>query len=186
MKKFLLFGGIAVAGFGLYRYFKYQIDLALNYDYKLKDFKILSQEGDIVKVSSAFEIINKSSFKIEIESYDLLISFKDLPFAVTKSDEKIIVQPESSFEIENFGEIDFANSKKLIIPFLKDVLNKEPIDVSITGTLKIKFLGIRTTLSFDKQKFNYSTDLIEELKLSGAYERLKVKYPKVFALIGIK
>ena len=40
MKKVLLFGGIAIAGFGLYRYFKYQIDLALNYDYKLKNFEI--------------------------------------------------------------------------------------------------------------------------------------------------
>lgn len=185
MKKFLLFGGLVVAGFGLYRYFKYQIDLALNYDYKLKDFQILSQDNDIIKVSSYFEIKNKSSFKIEIESYDLLIYFKEVLFAKTKSDKKIIVQPETSFEIENLGEIDLRNTKILIIPFLKDVANKEPINVSVTGKLKIKFLGVRTSIDFDKQNFKYSTDLIEEMKLTGFYDRLKVKYPRAFALLGI-
>ena len=77
MKKALLFGGIAIAGFGLYRYFKYQIDMALNYDYKLKDFKILGQSGDVMKVSATFEITNKSSFKVDVTGYDLQIFFKD-------------------------------------------------------------------------------------------------------------
>jgi hypothetical protein len=85
MKKVLLFGGIAIAGFGLYRYFKYQIDMALNYDYKLKDFKVIGQDGDVIKVSATFEISNKSSFKVELKGYDLQLYFKDTLFAITKS-----------------------------------------------------------------------------------------------------
>lgn len=186
MKKVLLFGGIAIAGFGLYRYFKYQIDMALNYDYKLKDFKILSQEGDILKVSAVFQITNKSSFKVDITGYDLQLFFKDIPFAVTESNEKTTIQPNSSFEIVGYGEIDLAKSKVLILPLIKDIANRKPIDISVSGVINIVFLGIATTLKFDKQKFNYSLDLIEEYKLGNAYERLKAKYPKVFSILGIK
>jgi LEA14-like dessication related protein len=186
MKKVLLFGGIAIAGFGLYRYFKYQIDLALKYDYKLKDFTILSQEGDLLKVSSTFEISNKSSFKVEVSSYDLQLYFKNIQFAVTKSNEKIIIQPNSSFQIVGYGEIDIKKTKTIVLPFVKDILQRKPIDISVSGDIKIVFLGIPTTLNFDKQKINYSVDLIEEYKLDGAYEKLKSKYPKIFSLIGVK
>jgi LEA14-like dessication related protein len=186
MKKVLLFGGIAIAGFGLYRYFKYQIDLALNYDYKLKNFEIVSQDGDIMTVSATFELVNKSSFKVEVNGYDLELFFKEVPFANTKSDNKVTIEPNSSFEIVGTGEINLAKSKILLLPFIKDIAERKPIDVSVSGIVNVVFLGIPTSLKFDKQKFNYSVDLISDYKLGGAYDRLRAKYPKVFDLLGIK
>jgi LEA14-like dessication related protein len=185
MKKVLLFGGIAIAGFGLYRYFKYQIDLALNYDYKLKDFKVLSQIGEVMKVSAVFEITNKSSFKVDVTDYDLQLFFKGIPFAKTMSTEKTTIQPNSSFEVVGYGEINLEKSKVLALPFIKEVLDRKPIDISVSGVVNIVFLGVPTSLQFDKQKFNYSIDLIEDYKLGNAYERLKQKYPKVFSILGI-
>jgi hypothetical protein len=186
MKKVLLFGGIAIAGFGLYRYFKYQIDMALNYDYKLKNFEILGQDGDILKVSATFVITNKSSFKVDVTGYDLQIFFKDTPFARTVNTEKITIQPNSSFEIVGFGEINIVKSKILILPLVKDIFERKPIDISVSGVVNIKFLGVPTSLRFNKQKFNYSIDLIDEYKLGDSYERLKLKYPKLFSFLGIK
>jgi len=186
MKKFLLFGGLALGGFGLYRYFRYQIDLALNYDYKFKDFKTLGQVGDFLKVAATFRIINKSSFKIEVTGYELQLFFKDIQFATTKSIKKIIIQPNSSFDIIGYGEINVSNSKNYILPFIMDVAKRKPIDVAVSGVINIVFLGIPTTLKFDKQKFNYSIDLIENYNLGKDYDKLKSKYPKIFSLIGIK
>jgi len=186
MKKVLLFGGIAIAGFGLYRYFKYQIDMALNYDYKLKNFEILGQDGDILKVSATFVITNKSSFKVDVTGYDLQIFFKDTAFARTVNTEKITIQPNSSFEIVGFGEINIVKSKILILPLVKDIFERKPIDISVSGVVNIKFLGVPTSLRFNKQKFNYSIDLIDEYKLGDSYERLKLKYPKLFSFLGIK
>jgi len=87
MRKFLLFGGIGLAGFGLYRYFKYQIDLALNYDYKIKNFVVLGYDNDKIKTSIEIEITNNSNFDILIKEYDLKIFFKGSNFAsaVTKN-----------------------------------------------------------------------------------------------------
>lgn len=186
MKKVLLFGGIALAGFGLYRYFKYQIDMALNYDYKLKNFKIISQEEDIIKVSATFEITNKSSFSVDVTGYDLQLFFKEIPFALTKSTDKITIQPNSSFEIVGYGEINIATSKIVILPLILDIANRKPIDISVSGEVNVVFLGIPTSLKFDRQKFNYSIDLIEDYKLGNTYEKLKAKYPKIFSFLGVK
>jgi len=186
MKKVLLFGGVALAGFGLYRYFKYQIELALNYEYTLKDFKVLGQKDNMLSVSAVFSITNKSSFKVIVKDYDLQLFFKDLPFASTKLKQSITVQPNSTFEVTGFGEIDIQKSKVAIVPFIKDVLDRKPIDIAVSGIIHIVFLGIPTSLKFDKQKFNYSVDLIQDYNLGTAYEKLKAKYPKVFALLGIK
>ena len=186
MKKVLLFGGIAIAGFGLYRYFKYQIDMALNYNYKLKDFQVIGQEGDVIKVSATFEISNNSSFKVDLKGYDLQLYFKDTLFAITKSTESVTIQPNSSFEIIGYGEINLSQTKIVLIPFLKDILDRKPIDISVSGKVNVVFLGIPTSLTFDKQKFNYSVDLIQEYNLGSAYEKLKAKYPKIFAFLGVK
>lgn len=186
MKKALLFGGIAIAGFGLYRYFRYQVDLALNYDYKLKDFKIISQEGDIIKVSATFSIVNKSSFKVEVKGYDLELAFKDIPFAITKSTETVTIKPNSSFEIIGYGEINIKSTKIVLLSLVKDIFDRKPIDVSVSGVVDVVFLGIPTKLKFDKQKFNYSLDLIKEYNLANSYEKLKLKYPKIFSILGVK
>ena len=70
MKKVLLFGGIGLAGFGLYRYFKYQVDMALNYDYKIKNFKVLGYDSDNINVSLELEITNNSSIEILDKEYE--------------------------------------------------------------------------------------------------------------------
>jgi LEA14-like dessication related protein len=187
MKKVFLFGGIALAGFGLYRYFKYQIELALSYQYALKDFKILPQTKEgIINVSAVFSITNKSSFKVLVKDYDLQLFYRDISFANTKSNQPITVQPNSTFEVTGFGELDVQKSKIALIPFVKDVANRKPIDIEVSGKINIVFLGIPTSLSFDRQKFNYSVDLIKDYNLGTAYEKLKAKYPKIFDLLGIK
>jgi LEA14-like dessication related protein len=187
MKKVFLFGGIALAGFGLYRYFKYQIELALSYQYALKDFKILPQtKQGVINVSAVFSITNKSSFKVLVKDYDLQLFYKDVPFANTKSAQPITVQPNSTFEVIGLGEIDVQKSKVAIIPFAKDVLERKPIDIAVSGKINVVFLGIPTSLNFDKQKFNYSIDLIEDYKLGTAYEKIKAKYPRIFEFLGIK
>ena len=44
-KSWLILGGVGVIGLALYRYFKYQVDLALQYDYNIKNFNILIDMG---------------------------------------------------------------------------------------------------------------------------------------------
>ena len=186
MKKLLLFGGIGLAGFGLYRYFKYQVDMALNYDYKIKNFKILNYDNENINVSVELEIVNNSAFEILVREYDLKLFFKGKNVANTKSKVPFAVLPNDSFTLKTEGAINVQQSKVAILPFVKDVLAKKPINLEVTGFIKVKFLGINYTLKFDQESFQYSADLLKEYGLDKPLHNLAVKYPKLGSALGIK
>lgn len=186
MKKVLLFGGIGLAGFGLYRYFKYQVDMALNYDYKIKNFKVLGYNNDNIDVSVELEITNNSSFEILVNEYDLKLSYKGKNFADTRSKVPFAVLPNGSFQLKTEGVINVKESKVAILPFIQDVLAKKPINVEVTGYVKVKFVGINYTLKFDKESFQYSSDLLRDLGLSKKVGSFKEKNPTLAKILGIK
>lgn len=186
MKKILLFSGIGVAGFGLYRYFKYQIDLALNYDYKIKNFEILNYNNDKINVSIEIEIKNNSSFEILIKEYDLKISFKGNNFASAVTKTPFVVLPNSSFILKTIGDINVKETKISVIPFVRDVFAKKPINIEVLGFIKANFLGLNHTLNFDNEQFEYSSDLLKEVGLSKQVNKFKIKNPTLSKLLGIK
>jgi LEA14-like dessication related protein len=186
MKKLLLFGGIGLAGFGLYRYFKYQIDLALNYDYKIKNFKILSYDSDKINASLEIEVMNKSNFQILVNEYDLKISYKGKNFANAKKTTPFLVLPNNSFTLKTDGVINVKESSVAVLPFIQDVLAKKPINVEVTGFIKVKFIGIDYTLNFKNETFQYSSDLLRDLGLSKKVGSFKQKNPALAKFLGIK
>jgi LEA14-like dessication related protein len=186
MKKVLLLGGIGLAGFGLYRYFKYQIDLALNYDYKIKNFKILSYDSNKINASIEIEVVNKSNFQILVNEYDLKISYKGKNFANAKKTTPFLVLPNNSFSLKTEGVINVKESSVAVLPFIQDVLGKKPINVEVTGTIKVKFIGIDYTLKFNNETFQYSSDLLRDLGLSKKVGSFKQKNPQLAKFLGIK
>lgn len=186
MKKGLIFGGIALAGFGFYRYFKYQVDMALNYDYKIKNFKVISVGTTDVTAEIEVEITNNSAFQIEVKEYDLKMFFKGQNFANAVSKKPFLVYPNNSFLLKTTGVINLAQAKLSVLPFVQDVLAKKPINIEVTGTVKVKFLGVNYTLNFDKQSFEYSADLLKEYNLSGKVSAFKKNNPKIAQFLGIK
>ena len=186
MKKVLLFGGIGLAGFGLYRYFKYQVDMALNYDYKIKNFEILRYNNENIDVSVELEITNNSSFEILVREYDLKLSYKGKNFANTRSKTPFAVLPNGSFKLKTEGAINIKESQVAILPFIQDVFAKRPINVEVTGFVKVKFLGINYTLNFNEETFQYSSDLLRDLGLSKKVGSFKEKNPALAKFLGIK
>jgi LEA14-like dessication related protein len=186
MKKVLLFGGIGLAGFGFYRYFKYQVDMALNYDYKIKNFEILGYDNDKINVSIEIEIKNNSNFEILIKEYDLKLFFKSKNFANTKVTTPFAVLPNSSFVLKTTGQINVVESKIAVLPFVQDILARRPINVEVEGYVKVKFLGINYTMKFDKEKFEYSSDLLKDVGLGKKVSDFKTKNPALAKFFGIK
>jgi LEA14-like dessication related protein len=186
MKKVLLFGGIGLAGFGFYRYFKYQVDMALNYDYKIKNFKVLGYDKDRINVSIEIEIKNNSSFEILIKEYDLKLFFKSKNFATTKVTTPFAVLPNSSFILKTTGEINVVESKIAVLPFIQDILARRPINVEVEGFVKVKFLGLNYTMKFNKEKFEYSSDLLKDVGLGKKVSEFKTKNPTLAKFFGIK
>lgn len=185
MKKVLLIGGLGLAGFGFYRYFKYQVNQAVNYGYAIKNFKVLSNDDESVKVELEIEIQNNSSFQVLVKSYDLKLYFKGKQFATSKSTEEFKVLPNSSFSLKTIGTINLQQSKVAVLPFIMDVFRRKPINIEVSGNIKIKFLGINSTLNFDRQEFTYSADLLKDYNLAKPVESFWKKNPKLAKLLKI-
>lgn len=186
MKKLLLFGGIGLAGFGLYRYFKYQVNLALNYDYKIKNFKVIEYNNDNLKVSLEYEITNNSSFEILIKEYDLKLLYKNKNFADTKNNVPFIILPNKSFKFSTEAVINLKESGSSLLPLVQEIFNNKPINVEAIGFVKVKFLGINHTINFDNDSFQYSSNLLKDLGFSSQVEKFKQKNPNFAKYFGIK
>jgi LEA14-like dessication related protein len=186
MKKLLLVSGIGLAGFGLYRYFKYQVEQALNYDYNIKNFRILGTSGDTINLSADFDITNNSNFEITVNSYDLKFFFKGVQFGGATLDSPIKVLPQSKFTVHTNGTVSLSGIKTSAIALASDILARKPIDIEIEGIIKVKFLGINSTLNFNKEKFQYSADVLKDFNLTEKVDNFKAKNPKISAMLGIK
>ena len=162
IKKVLIIGGVGLAGYGLYRYFKYQVDLAMKYDYKIKNFKYLGIDGNNIKVSATIQITNKSDFQLIVNSFDLDLYYNGKKFADVISTKPTTIEPNKSFDITGFGVLNVNDIKEGLPTFLSDVLKQKSIEIEVEGALKIKFININSTIQFNKEKFTYSTDLISE------------------------
>jgi LEA14-like dessication related protein len=188
MKKVLLFGGLGLAGFGLYRYFKYQIGQALNYDYKIKSFKYENVDipNNKIDVSLEIDLTNKSSFEVIVNSYDLKFTFKGVEFANSKSNNSFVVMPNTSFALKIAGTLDLQKAKASVLPLIKDILARNPINIEISGNVKVKFIGINSTINFNNESFQYSADFLKEFNLAKPFDKFKLKNPKLAQMLGIK
>jgi hypothetical protein len=186
MKKWLFLGGFGLAGFGLYRYFTYQVGLALNYDYNIKNFHVLSVEGNNVNISVEFDITNKSSFEITLNSYDLEFYFKDVKFGSTLSNTPITILPSSKFTVKANGTIDTKAIKESALTLASDIISRKPINIQLSGNMKVKFLGFNYTLKFDKENFEYTADLLKSSGIDNALHSFALKNPKIASVLKIK
>jgi LEA14-like dessication related protein len=179
MKKILLIGGLGLAGFGVYRYFKYQINQAMSYDYKIKSFRIVDVKDKNVTISVTVEIVNNSSFEVKVQGYDIQLFFKGIPFAKATSDKPFVISPTSGFVFTGQGTVNTDDAKLAVLPFLADIAAQKPIDVEVSGFIKVIFLAVPYTISFDKKKVNYSMDLLKDYGLSKSWNDFKAKHPQL-------
>lgn len=186
MKKLLFIGGILGIGFSFFYFFKKQLNLALNLDYSLKNIRIVELTSSIAKIKTDILIENKSSFKLTINSYDIQFVYKEIPIAKTRSDIPITVGSDNSFVIEAEGVVDLFKTKKLILPFLADVVKKKPINLTLNGFVDINFLNLNYIINLDGKEVTYSANLLSEIGLENRFDKIKNKIDNLLENVGLK
>jgi len=176
MKKILYFVGFISFSGAMYLYLKRQLELALQYEYDVKKWKILKMDKEEAQVEIVVSLTNKSSFEIEILGYDLAFYYQDINVGRVFSTEKTGIKAEASIDIKTNTIVNFNTLKAAILPFVTAVLQKKPIDVTIDGYVRVKFLGLNHTIKFNKDQFNYSSNLLADLGLNNEWDKLKEKY----------
>ena len=130
--------------------------------------------------------IDELTFEILVKEYDLKLSYKGKNFANTKNNVPFAVLPNNSFNLKTKGVINIKQSQVAILPFVQDVLAKKPINVEVTGFVKVKFLGINYSLNFNNESFQYSADLLKDVGLSKQVNKFKENNQALAKFFGIK
>jgi LEA14-like dessication related protein len=177
MRKVLFILGISGIVGSLYWYFKKQLELALQYEYSVKDFKIKELTDNNTEVEATIKLKNKSSFEIEVLNYDIQILYKGNELIRTISDKGFFIPADSVFDLTASGVVKFEETKRLLLPFALNVLQQKPIKVELKGFVKVKFIGLEHTLTFENESFEYSSNLLKEYGLDDDLEKLKQKIP---------
>ncbi len=177
MKKILYITGIGLAIGSLSYYFKKQYELALQYNYKFDDVKILTLTTDKATIEVAMTLENKSSFEVEILEYDLKISYKNIQIAETASSESFKIVADGAIKLKAKGTIVFEEAKQAVLPFALNVLQQKPVNVTMSGFVKFKFLSITQQINFNKESYQYSANLLKEYGLLEKYKKLQEKIP---------
>lgn len=186
MKKVLVLGGLASIGYAFYYYFKKQISLALNFDYKLKDAKVIKLDTKGATLDFAIEVSNNSSFQVDIMGYDIAFKYKNVQLGNTKSNKRFTVNADSKFVVQSIGDVSFQNAKSVLLPFVKDVIDRKPIQVDVEGYIDVEFSSFSRRIEFNNKTFTYSKDLLVDVGLDDEFEKGKTKIGDILGKIGIK
>lgn len=177
MRKLLFIVGISGIVGSLYWYFKKQLELALQYEYSVKDFKIKELTTEGTEIEATIKLVNKSAFEIIVLNYDLEIAYKGNQVVRLISSKDFLIPADTSFDLVASGKIDFDESKKALLPFALSVLQQKPIKVELTGFVKVEFIGLEHTIKFDNETVEYSSNILKEYGLADDFEKLKQKIP---------
>jgi hypothetical protein len=73
MRKVLLYGGLALAGYGAYEYYRTQVALLQNSEYSLAGVSIKEKSPNKVTLGLKLRVVNNSEQEFVIKKYDLML-----------------------------------------------------------------------------------------------------------------
>jgi hypothetical protein len=158
-KALLIFGGLSLLGFGLYRYFKKQVDLLSQYDWKVSGLKVKQISLDNLSLVVTFLFTSKADIEAKVEKVYLELFLQNKSVGFITEEKPFIIPAKGSSQIP----INISISPKLII---QDIVNlslgiakEKDIIFSVVGKAYIKSGFVSTTLPIE-----YKTSLKEYLK----------------------
>jgi LEA14-like dessication related protein len=158
-KAILIFGGLGLLGFGLYRYFKTQADLLKQFTWKISGFKI----GKITLNEFAIDLTFLFSSSADIEAQinklylDLYIDGKNVGFV--SEEQAFIIPAKGSTNIPVHVSINPQEVFKNIVDLLLGSFKNRDVKFKLSGYVSLKSGFVSTTIPI-----NYETSIQEYLK----------------------
>ena len=158
-KALLIFGGISLFGYGLYRYFKKQADLLSKFEWKVSGFKIikLSVSELSIDVSILFKSVADIEAKINKLYLDIFVEDKNVGFV--SQDTPFIIPARGSSTIPLHISINPQSIFKNLFNVSLGVAKSKDVKFKLDGYANIKSSFISTTLPV-----KYETTIKDYLK----------------------
>ncbi|MHA1474991.1 MAG: LEA type 2 family protein [Promethearchaeota archaeon] len=182
MKKLLFLLGLGGIGYGVYYYFTEQLKLALDWDFKVSDFKLNSITSQGADIDLIISVLNKSSFAVEVKDYDIDVFYSGVAIAKAQNDNRFTVQADSWFDVPTSAYISFDSAKGILGDLGMTLLASKPIKITIKGKMNILIANIPKEIIFNAKDIMVSQNSAEDLGLSKPINKIN----DLLGKLGIK
>jgi hypothetical protein len=158
-KAILVFSGLGLLGFGLYRYFKTQADLLSKFTWKVSGFKIKKFSSKEISIDVIFLFTSIADLEVKVNKLYLDLYLQDKNVGFISQDTPIIVPSRGSANIPLSISINPQYIFKNLIDVTLGIAKSKDIMFKMDGYANVKSGIISTTLPI-----KYQTSLKEYLK----------------------
>jgi hypothetical protein len=158
-KALLIFGGLSVLGYGLYRYFKTQGDILKNFTWKISGFRILKLSLNELSVDVDFIFTSDADIEAKVNRLylDLFLDGKNVGYV--SEDKPFVIPAKGSSTIPIHISINPQVVFKNIIDLTLGIAKNKDVVFKLNGFANIKSGFISTTIPI-----TYETSIKEYLK----------------------
>jgi|TARA_Y100000114_G_scaffold157153_1_gene187462 hypothetical protein len=166
MRKLLFVLGIGGIGYAVYNYFNKQLQLALDWEFKVKGFNILNISKDNAKLKLNLEILNKSNFNLLVKDYDLKIFYEGVEVGTAKSTVPFEVGADSWFPVPTVVDVNFKGFSSQLDDLGINILLGKPFVVDITGNMNVEYSKIKKKVILNVPDVVISKNVGDEIGIS--------------------
>ena len=153
--------GFGLLGYGLFQWYRTQIDKVMQYCYKIKRYKIIQFDMNKILMTIDVLIRNKSAFDMDINGYDMSVYINDVKIAVLKDTLTQKVNNNSlsliTLNVDVIAKNLFTDLKKLGQLIVWSAMDKSKVIIKVQGNvsasssfIKIKDLPINISMSLQE------------------------------------
>lgn len=169
--------GVVLGGLGLYAGFQYlrsQYLLGYNFwDIAIKQLKINNLTANNADVTIKLGILNPTDVAVRISDVDMDVYYKG-EFLVTAKRAESFSIPANDW---GYFEMDFSLSYGEIAvqftQFIEDFIKERPLLIELDGSFKVSGIGIPATIEFERNEFEYTANLAEDLGVANTLGSIK-------------
>lgn len=182
MKKLLFIIGLGGVGYGVYNYFKKQLALALDWDYKLTDIKVNNIDKRKADLLVTISILNKSNFALTVSNYKINVMYEDNLVGIAENNTPFVVNPDTWFGVPANVTINFDDVKSSLGDLGINLLSKKPLILKLNGVINVVYGNINKKVILANKQLVANENLTKSLKLGKAVDNINDLLEK----IGIK
>lgn len=179
MKKVLIALGVVGIGYALYNYFNKQLALALQFEYKIKGFKVLSIGKTKSDIQIVVSILNKSLFTLKVNSYNFDIYYSGEKIANANNNIPFVVEGDTWFDVPVVASIYYKETISVADDFVKNVLVNNPILLSYKGKINVTFQGITKEVDIDVKDIASSENFASDYGLTKPVSKINTLLGKL-------
>jgi LEA14-like dessication related protein len=149
IKAILIFSGLGVIGYALYRYYTKQIDFLKDITYQVVGFKIAKVSANSVSVDITNRIYNASNVEATVQELYLDFLLNNVRIGQVNEVKDIVIKPQQTTDVT----YRFTFDPKLVIKNIVDLITFSVAAKDMTfvakGYAKVKSSFLQTTIPFE-------------------------------------